>query len=429
MFFGKKKETDSLSEAPLGYWEEKSYMLAVPKDGEKNMLDGIFDRVAAINGVQIKGKCLPGEKQPGKIILTYDGEEYDVGFYVGGFCLPDMLGHQNYYFSEDEIAKLRQADTSLTIFMEFHEDSRKSFHLQLKLAVAMVPDLIGIMDESAEKMICAKWAVMTAASDVAPRSEDLFIVQAISHKNGEIWLHTHGLCRCGITELEILKSDKKNYDNHYHVLSTFASYLLDKKETFVPGKSSAYIGILTNQQPIVVTYIPWTEGLKEYKKLSLGGVDDRKEGHNSKTSTVFVYKNEEDEKNGKLTKISEFNRIWGDNPMFFISNEETDRMRTLARERFLYVKEQADKKDNKILIKIGLPIDNDDQNSDNLEHIWFELISFEGERFKAKLLQEPYDVADMHEGDEARFTVDDVTDWIIYTPEFSVTPGTAYRLV
>lgn len=104
-------------------------------------------------------------------------------------------------------------------------------------------------------------------------------------------------------------------------------------------------------------------------------------------------------------------------------------MKTLARERFCFVKEQSDKKDNKIIIKIGLPIDADSQNSDNLEHIWFELISFEEEKFKARLLQEPYDALHMHEGDEAWFTVNDVTDWMIYTPEFSVTPGTAYRLV
>lgn len=54
---------------------------------------------------------------------------------------------------------------------------------------------------------------------------------------------------------------------------------------------------------------------------------------------------------------------------------------------------------------------------------------FDGERFKGQLIQEPYDVSHMHEGDEAWFTVEDVTDWIIYLEEFSVAPDTAYLLV
>ena len=164
--------------------------------------------------------------------------------------------------------------------------------------------------------------------------------------------------------------------------------------------------------------------LKEYKNLDLGGPQDREDGHNTKTSLIFLYKSEEDEENKVLTKVSEFNDLWGENPIFFISDEETARMKSLAMERFDYVKEEFKNKDNHIIIKIGLPVDDDG----NFEHIWFELLEFVGDKFKAKLLQEPYDVKDIHEGDERTFTVEDVTDWIIYTPSFSVTPGSAYLL-
>lgn len=425
MFFKKKGKNKALKEAPLGYWEEQSYFLVVPKDESKDMTNGIFERVAAVKGIEIKEKSLPDKEGPGKLIITYDNEEYVVGFYVSDFGLPEMLGQQCYYFTDDEIKSLRNASKALTIFMEFHEDCKKSFHLQLKLAVAMVPDLLGIMDESAEKLICARWAYMAATSEITPGAKDLFMVQAVTNQDGEVWLHTHGLCRCGVTELEILKSDKKNYNNHYQVLSTFASYLLDKNETFIPKESSAYIGILSDKQPVVVTYLSWVEGLKEYQKLDLGGISDRQEGHNSRTGLIFAYRSEQDEDNGKLSKITDFNQSWGDNPMFFISNAETARMKALAMERFHFVKEQMDMKDRKIIIKIGLPVDDDD----NYEHIWFELLGFEEDRFRAKLMQEPYGVANMHAGDEGWYTVEDVTDWVIYTPEYSVSPDTAYLLV
>ncbi|MDE5565888.1 MAG: hypothetical protein K2I77_02770, partial [Anaeroplasmataceae bacterium] len=101
-------------------------------------------------------------------------------------------------------------------------------------------------------------------------------------------------------ELEILNSDQENYNNHYHLISTLASYLIDKNEDF---DGSAYIGLLVNRQPVVATYVSWTKGLGEYENLTLGGVTDREEGHNTRTSIVFLYKSEEDENAVKLTKV------------------------------------------------------------------------------------------------------------------------------
>ena len=410
-----------LKEKPLGYWEKKSYMLVVPEKVTSDLRDEIFNRVANIEGVEIKEKSDVKGNEPGKIILDYDKEEYEVNFYIAPFSAEHyIIESSRKNFSQEEKEKLKEARWALTIAMKFNNDSKKSYHLQLKLATSMVPNVIGIMDESAEKMLSGRWAKMTANSNVTPGADDLYSVQAVQDKNGEVWLHTHGLCRCGITELEILQSNNESYNYHYNIITTFASYLIDKKEEF---RGSAYIGMLSNKQPIVVTCESWTKGLKEYKNLELGNVKDRKKGHNSKTSIIFIYKNQEDEKNKRLTKVPEFNELWGDNPIFFISNEETARMKALAMERFDIVKEEANKTENKICIKIGLPVGGDNE----FEHIWFELIEFEEDRFKAKLLQKPYNVK-MREGTEDWYTVDDVTDWVIYTSDFAINPSNAFLL-
>ena len=179
--------------------------------------------------------------------------------------------------------------------------------------------------------------------------------------------------------------------------------------------------------PIVATYVSWTKALDEYRSLVLGSADDREEGHNGRTAPVFIYTSEDDEKKGRLRKVSEYDSMWGENPLFFISTRETNRMSALARERFGLVKYMAKKDESSILLKIGLKTDSAEQ-ADDREHIWFKLLEFDGERFKGQLIQEPYDVSHMHEGDEAWFTVEDVT-WIIYLEEFSVAPDTAYLLV
>ncbi len=421
----KMLKKQKLVEAPLGYWEEKSYMLAIPETEENDeILKKSLERIASIKGVKIKENHYNREKNLFYATIIYEKEEYEIGFYVGDVSIPDYYLNKNFLFNEEEKVLLLNAKRALTIFMKFHDHPKKDYHLQIKLAYAMVPDLIGVMDESAEKVIPKKWVELSAKSSVEPSAKDLFLVQAVSGEKGRVWLHTHGLCRCGITELEIVDSKNENYQNHYNLIATYAMYLIDKKGEFEARNNGAYIGRLINGYPVVVTCKSWTEGLKEYKKIDLGGPKDRQSGHNSWSSILFLYKNEKDEEKGKVSKITDYDQLWGENPIFFISNEETSRMKALAIERFNYVKESFKNKENNILIKVGLPLKEKGQ----FEHIWFELLELKEDKFKAKLTQEPYDIEDLHTGDEAWYTIEEITDWIIYTKEFAVNPNNVYLL-
>lgn len=89
--------------------------------------------------------------------VGYDGEVYEIGFYEGDFSMPDMFNRRDYYFTDEELYAIGRADRALTVFMKFGVDGQKSYHLQLKIAVAMVPDLLAIVDESAEKLVCARY--------------------------------------------------------------------------------------------------------------------------------------------------------------------------------------------------------------------------------------------------------------------------------
>lgn len=44
----------------------------------------LFERVAAISGVELLKKRLPDEDEPGYMEVGYDGEVYEIGFYVRG---------------------------------------------------------------------------------------------------------------------------------------------------------------------------------------------------------------------------------------------------------------------------------------------------------------------------------------------------------
>ena len=57
-----------------------------------------------------------------------------------------------------------------------------------------------------------------------------------------------------------------------------------------------------------------------------------------------------------------------------------------------------------------------------------KLLKIRNNKFKAKLTQEPYDIENMHPGYIAWFSIEDITDWLIYTKDFSVNPDNAYLL-
>ena len=428
-----KKEENSLKEAPLAYWEEFSHMLALVPENY-TITEDIFENIKAIDGIEIKEKSLPSEDYPGQIVLSYKGTDFDVRFYLGDFYAEEMYQWQLQYFTEEEKEQILNSKNALIVYMKFEGDAKICYHLQLKLVYAMVPEMVALCDESAERMLNKKWVELAVKSNVLPAPSSIYTVQAVYDEN-EVWLHTHGLCRCNLHEIEILDSNKKDYEAHYSLLSNYASRMIDGNYSN-EDEEEIQLGIFYDRSPIVATSKKWIDALKYYPNVNIGGLEDRKESHNSKTNIIFLYENEEDYNNNIVSLPSKFTEKFVNNPMFFLSKEETARMSDLARERFSYVERMLKKKQESneditiIIIKLGLETIDEEGNLDstNLEHIWFEAISMEGDSFRAVLTQEPYHIPDLHEGDEGIYSINYVSDWKIYTEKGAITPETVYLL-
>ena len=431
-FFKKKEPVKesiqaSIQAGPLGYWEEESYMIAFPEELPRDILTKVKDRLEMVPGATLTGFRFDPETRDMTFTLSYEGEEYFGGIGIGEFpSVPQILQ----MIPQEDRARLQNTTHGLTVYMDFRKNPQlnpfQAYHLQLRTLLALVPDLIMIYDESAEKIVNGRWARMAATSKYTPGPNDLFLVQAVEGKNGKLWLHTHGLCRFNLTELEVIDADKEYGESYYNVLTTLAGMMLE--EGTAKKEGGFHIGMLAdNRIPIFVTTVPWTEALSKYPGVSGGGLEDRKDGHNSRTNVVFVYKSPDDQKNNVPSMLSVFNDFWDENPLFFFSKNETNRLSMIARERFDFVK-KAFVKGCPVLLKIGLPVD--DSEGDDREHIWFELKSLEENGFVATLTQEPYNVSGIHAGDERHLTVDDVTDWVIMSEELKarISPNNAYLL-
>ena len=74
------------------------------------------------------------------------------------------------------------------------------------------------------------------------------------------------------------------------------------------------------------------------------------------------------------------------------------------------------------LIKLGYKTDNAREESDR-EHMWFEYHGLAGQQIDATLLNQPFNVSGLKEGQRGLHPLDLLTDWTVFTPAGKITPS------
>ena len=422
--FGSRKESKAAKEKET--WEkELSFMVAIPKN-EEDIADfeHLTERLKSSGVLTLKDS-----KINDMLWLKIGSGEYEYGVRIDTMEveIPEMFRIQH-FFRDIDIEAIQQQKKGLVVEMLFDEHILDSYHTQLKLIHELLPDCLAVLDGSSEKVLSGKWVALAAKSNVPPSPRYIFTVQAVSGDSEEVWLHSHGMNRCGLPELEILNSTKDTYNDHYNIIETMAKRMLEKGEP-PQEKEPMYLAMVTNEIPLMATVVHWKEALKKYPSGILGGAGDRKEGHNQNTDVIFCYPTPESMEKKQYYEVSVFDEYLNENPIYMLTNQETDRMRRLAAERLNYMLKMFGREKITILVKVGLEVDEEfKEDGNSFEHIWFELKEKHQDTFTAELTQEPYYVKDLHEGAVMTFPYGQITDWIIFTPEGRVTPDDVYLL-
>ncbi|MGN1341195.1 MAG: DUF4026 domain-containing protein [Oscillospiraceae bacterium] len=432
--FDKFKNNSTPAEEPLSSVIEKtpSELAVVARTGNlPETPDELSAKLLAVPFIKVISK---NERDSGEteFIVEYKDEEYTLALFVDRFELPELF-RVEHDFTEAEIAAMESADRALFSRMIFGGNVLRSYHLQIKLMCALVEDPAGIADISGERIHSGRWARLAAGSDVPPAPTYLYCIQAVNDsKNNNVWLHTHGLNRCGNIELEILNLDTKNFNSYGSVINTIAVNAITKEP--IPDEYQPQFCIrLPGGMPVVTTWVRWQTALTKLPRNILGGKEDRVNGHDKDTGVLFVYLTPEDCEKHRLAQITRYDRELEDNPMMMISSEETERMRSLAVERLGYLKELFDRRGEfgrfAALVKIGLEVDEQYRESGMKEHIWFEVKEFhEDGSFSAELTQETFYVEAMKPGDIKHCTAEELTDWAVYFDNDMISPDSVYRL-
>lgn len=416
--------------------KEKSYMVVIPEVQNDISLDAINKRMSSSEKVKFSGNPVSPDKPP-VLKVRVDSREYEVTISAVPVDIPGYF-RTMHFFSDLDYQKIDMIKAGLAVEMEYTDSFLTSYHDQLKIINALVPNKLAVMDIPSEKLISGKWAKLAAESEVPPSPKYLFTVQAVGGDGDEVWLHSHGLKRCGMSELEILASTKDMCNSHYSVIETMAVRMIENEEGLEPYEPM-FLAWLTDKVAMVSTVVSWQEALKYYPEAEMGKAEDRDDYHSEDTAVIMLYISPDDIDPKNVSKVQELDEYLGVNTMLMISSEETSRMRKLAQERIFYVKMAAENEGAHIMLKIGLPVDKEyldpDRDPDEQrEHIWFELKKIKkglfsnNELFEAVLTQEPYYVKGMRPGSTAKFELKDITDWIIISGDRRYTPDDVYMM-
>ena len=337
--------------------------------------------------------------------------------------LPEVFSvntvHESDYI---EATKCKYAIHISTIFNNF---PLTDYQRQLKLLNSIAADVSIFLDISCFTARSGEWLKYTSTFSLPPSLSYLYTIHAIydDDKNPdkiEYWFHTHGLYRVGCIELEIIGVEDSNAA-YGQLLNTCAKLFI---QNGVPESGFVF----SPSYKVKVCWLAWEEALKELNidKDFSGGFKDRKDGVHDNPSGALVAVDE----NGNYHTLDYYKKELTDNPVFLLSSFETEIMREAAFEKIEYFLELLNKNkgDDKISFLVKLAY-NDNKSNKDLEHLWFEVHDFTKEGyFDATLLNEPYKDLGIHEGDRGIHSMENLTDWQIYTDERIYNSGNIYLL-
>ena len=243
-------------------------------------------------------------------------------------------------------------------------------------------------------------------------AEDLWTIQAVTgddQKNGAIWLHTHGLWRCGCPELEMLEVPRD--------LSNAAARLLNEiAEVSLYAGLAAPGDVMEIGPNLPITAHPWQEIAPQVDASNSGGVDDRQgedEPHAGVRAVIC----------GAAPRGT-FRRIWtwpeevvrkwaADDAVIYRTSEQTKRQEHLAREKWDELAMAfADARAGAFacLVKAAFEV-----KPDGREHLWLEVQRFAKADAHARVASHPIGDVGVRHGEICTINRQMVSDWCFQT--------------
>ncbi|MBX3248038.1 MAG: DUF4026 domain-containing protein [Myxococcales bacterium] len=290
------------------------------------------------------------------------------------------------------------------------------YHALLKVVAAAAPEARLFVDDAAYTARFPAWVEAAARSAAPPSPRALYTVHAVE-ADGRVWIHTHGLCRCGAIELEMLDVPADAADCLAPLVHAVAAQWMEQGppcpgQTFAAGRD------------LELAWAPWPKALSKLAPAGPGGERDRDPLHAVPAGVLYV-----PERGLARTRWrcpSTLAPALRADPLLYVSETETERMRLLAQERWpTFVAALAahrGEEDWRFLVKLAF-----EAEGGRREHLWAEAHAADAEAVDVTLLSAPRLVA-LEPGARAAHPTHRLSDWLVITPHGDVGPDDAIAL-
>jgi hypothetical protein len=333
--------------------------------------------------------------------------------------------------SPDDVSDPRALACEWAIGLETilgRDDPLVRFGALLRLLAGSLDDLPAILDAGGMRWF-EREALDTLLRDPdsLPPPEAMWIIHAVAGRGEGAWLHTHGLRRAGVPELEMLGVAAPHVQRASELLNAIGARLLDEPAP-APGQTfEAGVDL-----PVVL--VPWREAVACLRPGAPGGADGR-EGivHAGPGAVVCaVPTGGGPAADGWRYPREVLERLDHDDVVLYFSQRATERAAARARATWSRLAlafaglsparrrhdapppRPGGERAARFLIKAGLACG--DGADAAREHLWFVTQRFEADRAQGLLLNEPLHVGGLRRGDLIWIERGEVSDWSVITP-------------
>lgn len=337
---------------------------------------------------------------------------------------PEAVGLEWSRLGRSELVAAEQSTWSLALELELGPAPLEGFHEQVRaLVAAAAGECVVMVDENACMAYSGRQARDMAECRVPPAPQSLYTVHSVYERDAlgsPLWLHTHGLRRCGSVELEVLGVRLEHGPALAGLVNALAPRFAESVHVPPPGEPFE-VG-----EGLEVAWLPWEQGLQYMEATELGGVEER-EGLHGRPSGLLVVPGP----GGRWRSLAALVPVLERRPLLYLSPQETQRLGLMARERLEHFAAlhaaHGSEPGWSFLVKLGYPMQG--QRQVEGEHLWFMVHALGGSRVEATLVSAPRWVRGLRVGERGRYPLSEMTDWAVLSPLGRYGPDEVLELV
>lgn len=259
---------------------------------------------------------------------------------------------------------------------------------------------------------------------IDPPADGLWVIHSVragkeqSSPDDLVWLHTHGMWRCGRPELEMLEVPAADVSDAAALLNDIASLVLDSPP---PAPGEPYeIGRSLN-----VTFQPWQTVMETLNPDAPGGPahreNDHEEGHTGVRAVICDVQSRGTYKQVWTWPQRVLEQLRSGDAVLYMTERATQRQEAIAQKhwpRFVdsIKSEQPPQPDQRIMVKAGFARGGDAKMFGR-EHLWIEIDELTVGAPRGRLLHTPEEIPGLAAGDTVTIDPEMISDWQVIMPD------------